>query len=94
VACENIQIPDGALVLVSGTGETEWFQKSYAPYRTNWTDNEYYLGLSGGEVANATSDVLGAKLLCDGCEPTWAAVANAVPPIRVSGSGGHWGTNW
>ena len=60
-------------------------------YRTNWTDHEYYLGLGKGTVQNATSDILGAKLLCNGkkpCEPTWQGVEAAVPPIRVSGHSG------
>jgi len=42
--------------------------------------------------------VLGAALLCDGarpCEPTWAQVERAAPPIRKtgpSGPGGYWVT--
>ena len=43
-------------------------------------------------LANASTDLLGAKLLQAG-PLTWAAVERAVPPIRVSGRGGEWGTN-
>ena len=69
----------------------EWFSKSHEPYGTNATDSEYYLGLGKEAVAQAKFDVLGAKLL-EG-EVTWVAVERAVPPIRVSGRGGKWGTN-
>ena len=31
-ACEDLSTGDGALVLVSDTGEVEWFAKGYAPY--------------------------------------------------------------
>ena len=41
-------------------------------------------------VANATTDVLGSKLLQS--PVTWQAVERAVPPIRHSGRGGDWGT--
>jgi hypothetical protein len=89
-ACEDLQQPGGALAIVGSTGEVEWFEKTYSPYGTNATDNsDYYLGLGKAFVANATTDVLGAKLLSDatGGQPlTWAAVARAVPPIRVSGA--------
>eukprot|EP00966_Prymnesium_polylepis_P182061 4217711-Prymnesium_polylepis.1 len=90
-----MQRPDGAIVLASSAGEVEWFDKTYSPYNES-DDSSYYLGLGKRAVARATTDVLGAKLLCDGaqpCEPTWAAVERAVPPIRKSGRGGHWGSN-
>ena len=91
IACEDLSTPGGALVLVSSVGDVEWFEKGYAPYGTNWTDDHYYLGMGKATVANATRDVLGDKLLCSDakakCEPTWAAVAAAVPPIRFSGAG-------
>ena len=91
VACEDLQIPGGALVLVSSGGDAEWFTKGYAPYGTNWTDGEHYLGLGKAAVASAGFDLLGDTLLCANsttpCEPTWAEVAKAVPPIRVSGKG-------
>ena len=90
-ACEDLQTPGGALLLLSSGGEAEWFSKTYAPYGTNASDGEYYLGLNRSTLANATTDLLGAKLLSQ--ELTWAAVARAAPPIRVSGRGGEWGTN-
>ena len=31
-ACEDLQVPDGALVLVSADGEEEWFPKTYSMY--------------------------------------------------------------
>jgi hypothetical protein len=101
-ACEDLQVPDGRIVLVSSAGDTHTFPKSWAPYGTNATDHQYYLGLGQSAVASAASDVLGATLLCESeaqlCEPTWEAVQRAVPPIRKSGSVspdeyGHWGTN-
>ena len=38
-ACEDVQAPNGALVLVSSRGENHWFSKGYEPYGTNWTDH-------------------------------------------------------
>eukprot|EP01051_Picozoa_sp_SAG22_P006630 SAG22_NODE_440_length_10484_cov_19.751661_4_plen_468_part_00 len=84
-ACEDLQQPDGSIVLIAETGETEHFAKSYAPYGTNATDDsEYYLGIGRAAVAAATHDVLGAALLSDPLKKpiTWAAVAAAVPPVR------------
>ena len=31
-ACEDLQVPDGGLVLVSADGHQQWFQKSYSMY--------------------------------------------------------------
>jgi hypothetical protein len=96
VACEDLQKLNGPLVLLSGAGKEEWFNKGYEPYGTNTTDDRYYFGLSKDTIANATSDVLGHRLLCNGtrpCEPTWAAVERAVPPIRKSGRGGGGATS-
>ena len=56
-------------MLVSAAGAAEWFPKAYAPYGTNATDHEYYLGLGREAVAAANSDVMGAKLLCIGERP-------------------------
>ena len=52
-ACEDLQTPDGALALISSAGDSELFPKSYAPYGTNATDGEYYLGLGQEAVASA-----------------------------------------
>ena len=83
-ACEDLQEPGGALALVPGSGATEWFEKGYSEYKTNWTDDsDYYLGLTKAAVANATTDILGAKLLSDSKSISWAAVERAVPPIRL-----------
>jgi hypothetical protein len=51
LACEDLQHPGGTIVLVSSAGDTEWFQKSYEPYRTNASDSSYYLGLGKKAVA-------------------------------------------
>jgi hypothetical protein len=84
VACEDLQQPGGTIALVSVSGEVEWFEKGYEPYRTNWTDDsEYYLGLGKAKVANATTDILGAKLLQDNKALTWLDVERAAPPIRL-----------
>ena len=91
-ACEDLQTPSGALVLVSSTGEMLWFPKGYELYGTNWTDSSYYLGLGQKAVANASSDILGAKLLEEETM-TWAKVVRAVPPIRVASTGGGCRTN-
>ena len=43
---------------------------------------------------SASTDVLGAKLLADKAGSlSWSDVERAIPPIRVSGPGGRWGTN-
>jgi phage tail protein X len=82
-ACEDLQQPAGVIVLVSSTGEVETFSKSYEPYGSNETDAQYYLGLDKTTIANATSDVLAAKLL-EQKALSWAAVESAVPPIRAT----------
>jgi hypothetical protein len=93
-ACEDLQAPGGALVLMSARGDSEWFTKGYEPYGTNATDDtEYFLGLGRDAVASADSDVLGQRLLVGGAgEPSWQAVERAVPAIRKSGAtrGGWW----
>jgi hypothetical protein len=96
VACEDLQRPDGEIVLVPAIGDPAHFPKSYAPWNTNWTDDaDYYLGMGREAVANATTDILGAKLLGGKDAITWSAVEKAAPPIRNSGrSIGGWGSNW
>ena len=94
-ACEDLQRPGGDIVLVSSAADAraERFTKSFAPYTANWTDDSaFYLGLTKEAVANATTDILGAKLL-HGKALTWAAVERAVPPIRSSGQSGNWQSN-
>ena len=87
-ACEDLQLPGGDIVLVSAQGDTERFTKSFEPYGTNWTDDsEYYLGLGKAAVANASTDILGGKLLRDEKALSWSAVERAVPVIRSSGKG-------
>ena len=41
IACEDLTLPDGALVLVPSTGEPEWFAKGYAPYAAH-PESYYY----------------------------------------------------
>ena len=84
-ACEDLQQMGGALALVPDKGATEWFEKGYEPYMTNETDDsDFYLGLTKAAVANAGTDILGAKLLSDHKDAiTWAAVERAVPPMRL-----------
>ena len=91
-ACEDLQQPAGSIVLISAAGETETFTKTYEPYLTNESDSKYYLGLDQATVATAPTDILGEKLLQTKAL-SWADVESAVPPIRVSGPGGEWGTN-
>ena len=75
-------------MLLSARGDTERFSKSYAPYSTYWTDDSmYYLGLGKAAVANASTDILGEKLLRDETALSWSAVERAVPVIRSSGKG-------
>eukprot|EP00039_Didymoeca_costata_P000747 m.47124 g.47124 ORF g.47124 m.47124 type:complete len:928 (+) comp10450_c0_seq1:1419-4202(+) len=96
IACENLNEFDGAILLQSSKGDVEWFSKSYSAYGTNYTDNQYYLGLTKQEVATAGRDVLANLLLYNGTtplEPTWARVASAAPPLRNSGRGGNWDTD-
>lgn len=48
MACEDLQQPDGALVLVpsaSSGGQAEWFAKSYNPY-VPYPDSHYFLNVS------------------------------------------------
>ena len=75
-----------------------WLPKTHEPY-TQGADSEYYLGLGKQAVLNGSKshDILGSALLsCNhSSRPTlacftWRDVAHALPPIRHSGSGGHW----
>ena len=40
VACEDLTVPGGAMALVSARGDTEWFEKGFAPYGTAATDED------------------------------------------------------
>ena len=64
-------------MLVPDTGDPEYFEKGYEPYRTNWTDDsEYYLGLTKAAVANATTDATAiAKAMARSATaaPVWSA---------------------
>lgn len=92
--CEDLQAPGGSIALVNAEEAIEWFTKGYAPYGTNVSDHEYYLGLNQSGIAGAETDLLGAKLLGESAKAlTWSAVDAAVPPIRSSGQGGRWATN-
>ena len=92
-ACEDLQQPGGSIALVSGSGDVEWFSKTYSAYGTSASDSKYYLGLGNATVANATTDILGAKLLQQKAGVSWAAVESAIPPIRATGHGGQWGND-
>jgi hypothetical protein len=96
VACEDLAVPGGALVLLSAAGAQEWFDKSHEPY-IQGDDEEYYLGLGKKVALAAKTDLLGQTILtqCEKhnpgtnlCEPTWARVERAVPIMRNSGESG------
>jgi len=93
--CEDLQQPGGAIALLSSAGDAEWFEKTHSPYLSNTTDSSYYLGLDRTTVANASADILGAKLLQENQKHglSWAAVEQAVPPIRRSGKAAT-GISW
>jgi len=85
-ACEDLQRPGGAIVLVSSAGDAEHFAKTYEQYGSvaPGTDADYYLNLTKQAAVAAHSDVLGQALLAGG-DITWQRVASAVPPIRRAG---------
>ena len=83
-ACEDLQRPDGALVLMSADGRAEWFEKTYEPY-TQGGDDQYYLNLTKAHVMSAREDVLATTLLNNYSEITWALVESAVPPMMNVG---------
>ena len=91
-ACEDLQQAGGSIALVPDKGEAEWFSKGYEPYLSNWTDDSFYLGLTKDAVANASTDIMGAKLL-ESKAISWAAVERAAPPIRLPALGGGCNTN-
>ena len=93
-ACEDLQTPGGALVLVpaDSSAAAVWLPKTYEPYSPA-PDDAYYLGLGKDKVLSAKWDMLGDAILhqCDAatpttglCEPTWARVESAVPVMRYS----------
>lgn len=83
-ACEDLERPGGALVLLSADGAAEWFEKTYEPY-TQGGDDQYYLNLTKGHVMSAREDVLATTLLQNYSEITWALVESAVPPMMSLG---------
>ena len=101
LACEDLQVERGGLTLVpqAGAGSAAvHFPKTFEPFwQGSADDREFYLGLGKPAVLGAMYDMLGVDLLsCGGapgpCEPTWARVKSAVPPIRYSG--GDKTANW
>jgi hypothetical protein len=84
-ACEDLKVPDGALVLVSKDGQEEWFPKSYSMYgSSNDEDPSFYLGLGKKNVTTAKVDLLGITMLSRP-EITWNLVADAVPIMKSIG---------
>ena len=97
LACEDLQLPGGALALVSDTADDVWLTKAHEPY-SQGTDDEYYLGLGKQTVLSAKWDMLGDNILhgCESsgvgvktsttglCEPTWGRIERAVPVMRYS----------
>ena len=86
-ACEDLQVPGGALVLVSSSGATEWFHKTHETYGSAplGSDDAYYLNLTKKAAVADKTDVLAVKLLGTEEGLTWSRVASAVPPIRHAG---------
>ena len=88
-ACEDLQVPDGALVLVPERGQPEWFPKSYSHYGSAHDDDpSYYLGLGRHNASSGPVDILGIKMLDKDTAPgglSWQLVADAVPPLRTTG---------
>ena len=85
VACEDLAKPGGSIALVSGAGDTHWFEKSHEVFASA-NDDEYYLNLTKAAVVGAKADILAAKLLSANYSYlTWDLVASAIPPIRHSG---------
>ena len=87
-ACEDLQVPGGALALVSSSGTTEWFHKSYETYGSaplGSEDASYYLNLTKKAAVEDKTDVLAVRLLATEEGLTWSRVASVVPPIRHAG---------
>ena len=81
--CEDLQVPDGALVLISADGDEEWFPKSYSMYGSaNDEDPKFYLGLGKKNVTDSKMDLLGISMLSQHLDITWELVAGAVPVIK------------
>ena len=79
-ACEDLERPGGAILLVSAEGDAEWFEKTYEPY-TQGGDEEYYLNYTKAQVMSARADILATTLLNNYSEITWKLVESAVPPM-------------
>ena len=87
-ACEDLQVPGGALALVSSSGTTEWFHKTHETYGSaplGSDDASYYLNLTKKAAVEDKTDVLAVRLLATEEGLTWSRVASVVPPIRHAG---------
>lgn len=93
IACEDLKVPEGAVILMPTHGEPILLPKSYEPYGRATDDEQFYLGLGKQRVLTAKWDMLGDAVLhnCSVpnagsglCEPTWARVERAVPIMRYS----------
>ena len=75
VVCEDLQVPGGAIALVSSSGRTEWFAKGYEVFGSA-NDDEYYfpkLGMNKTQVRVWRMDrwFSGDTMhLCEVCYPT------------------------
>jgi hypothetical protein len=92
VACENLQVPDGAITLVPSSGAAVTLPKVHEPY-VKGPDTEYYLGLNKTIACYADTDMLGeavrraAKQVAGRSDFSYSDVERVVPPIRTSGGG-------
>ena len=66
VACEDLTVPGGAMALVSARGDTEWFEKGFAPYGTAATDEDCKIPRPGLRPQSVAMFRRGVVLLASG----------------------------
>jgi hypothetical protein len=78
---EELKDRRGSILYVSKTGVALTMPKSLEPTRAE--PGTLYRGRTEDEVAKSENDFLGQELLADTADPDYAAVAAALPPLRV-----------
>lgn len=97
LACESFPAGgahDGAIQFISVDGSTDFplslMKRTASNLPRGGNDTVYYDNMSKAEVLSAPTDIMGARALSSGDDPTLDDVATAIPPIRGIRSARVW----